>query len=627
VSAVVEEFERQLAAWRRRYAGHPEREMVRVLVLALEREELVSVGYREALMTRRLAEIAFADEVRDLIHHALVWVWKDEEMHAIYVRGAILKLGRRWLSARAYLRQLAGAVGGWAASARQHVTFRRAPLARAVADLVTWGGILSGQVPREVRRYLRRGPFRDFCLFNVDAEKTARLAFVRLEELWRMLPATPEAALAECRKMQDDEDRHGRLFALFAAALDDEDRLRPGETADSLAAQIGAVGEAFLPRGRRGAGARANPMGGGGPVWVAEGAPGEDKRRRFRRLLADAGLAARLAARAAERGKGVGELRVAVKPTFMLAYNARDPSVITDPELVDELAQALRGAGVADVAVVEGPNLYDRFYARRSVAEVAAFCGYASPHYRVVDLADEQVPHAYGRGLGQYSVGRTWQDADFRISFGKLRSHPIDLVLLSVGNLEWLGGRCDDYVFVERQAHRETATLMLIDDFPPHFALLEGWDRAPDGLLGVMGCRRPPAPRRLYAGADPLAVDEVAGRHLGLRSPLDSPLLRAACHWFGVEPGAVEVRGPDRPVAGWRDPYYCDLSTLLSILAYPVYVIGSARGALFVPEMDEAAFPPLAPVSRRLRWTRRALQTFLGLRLPRARRPSPSPAG
>ena len=59
--------------------------------------------------------------------------------------------------------------------------------------------------------------------------------------------------------------------------------------------------------------------------------------------------------------------------------------------------------------------------------------------------------------------------------------------------------------------------------------------------------------------------------------------------------------GCDGPLAGWRGPYHDELSTLLSFVAFPIYVWGSGRGALFVPEMDEAAFPPIAPEGFRLR--------------------------
>ena len=55
----------------------------------------------------------------------------------------------------------------------------------------------------------------------------------------------------------------------------------------------------------------------------------------------------------------------------------------------------------------------------------------------------------------------------------------------------------------------------------------------------------------------------------------------------------------------------------LSILALPVYVWGSGRGTLFVPEMDEQAFPPLQPAGKLLRLERAAMQRLLGLRHPR----------
>ena len=55
MGAIYEQFEVELAALRRREAGRPRREMVHLLLLALEREEIVSVGYREAMIARRLA--------------------------------------------------------------------------------------------------------------------------------------------------------------------------------------------------------------------------------------------------------------------------------------------------------------------------------------------------------------------------------------------------------------------------------------------------------------------------------------------------------------------------------------------------------------------------------------------
>jgi hypothetical protein len=149
--------------------------------------------------------------------------------------------------------------------------------------------------------------------------------------------------------------------------------------------------------------------------------------------------------------------------------------------------------------VVEGRNIYDEFFENRSVGEVARYFGIGSGDYRLVDGSAEQVPHSYYRGMAQYTISRTWSDADFRITFGKMRSHPIELAYLSTGNVEWMGARCDEFMFPERQAERPTAIMMLLDEFPPHYALLDAYDSAADGLIGVMGCPRPKSPKRLYA--------------------------------------------------------------------------------------------------------------------------------
>src|SRR5262249_5688226 len=217
--------------------------------------------------------------------------------------------------------------------------------------------------------------------------------------------------------------------------------------------------------------------------------------------------------------------------------------------------------------------------------------GIHSPYFRLVDGSEEQIPHSYFRGFAQYSVARKWKEADFRISFGKMRSHPVELAYLTVGNVEWMGGRCDEFIFAERQAQRETAIMMLLDEFPPQFAILDAYASAADGLVGVMGCPRPKQPMRFYAGVDALAVDVVAARHMGVEDTCKSSVLRAACHWFGDPTGHIEVVGPDEPLKAWRDPYHNELSTMLSLLAFPVYVIGSGRGSMFLPEMDQSAFP------------------------------------
>jgi len=217
--------------------------------------------------------------------------------------------------------------------------------------------------------------------------------------------------------------------------------------------------------------------------------------------------------------------------------------------------------------------------------------------------------------MAQYTVGRTWKDAELRISFAKLRTDPIQMAHLTVANLEAIGAGCEEFLFMDRKAPREAAIMTLVGDFPPDIALLEGRGAGADGLIGAMGTNNPRAWGRLYAASDALALDLVAARHLG-SDPRDSGILRAACHWFGDPSARVDVIGPSEALAGWRHPRYSDWTALLAFFAYPVFVLASGRGAIFAPAMDEAAFPPRGKVGPALRLARRAMRALLGLRQP-----------
>jgi hypothetical protein len=156
--------------------------------------------------------------------------------------------------------------------------------------------------------------------------------------------------------------------------------------------------------------------------------------------------------------------------------------------------------------------------------------------------------------------------------------------------------------------------MMLLDEFPPHFALIDAYDSASDGLLGMMSCPRPKRPQRFYAGQDALSVDMVAARHQGLPDVENAGLICTARQWFGNPAKEIEVVGQDESIKDWRGPYHNEWSTLLSLLARPVYEFGSSRGAAFVPEMDEEIFPLNEPEGFILRMRRRSLQAFLGIR-------------
>ncbi len=612
---VFREAEAELDAVLRRYAGRPRAAFLRLMLMALEREQIVSLAYRQSVIAARLKRMPIPDGVRGLIEHAVVWVWKDEEMHTVYARGALMQMGRGSVRLRALVEQAGGAVAGWATGVLHHSSWHLAPVARAAASLVVLAGRAGGRMPPEVGKLLKFGPFRDFCLLNADLELASGLCWDTLIRLAAGQPDLGPETLVEFWRVVEDEDRHRRVFEAVAAALAADDRLADGAGYESLAGQIAAVGHSFLPRGLRTV-AAGQPIGSGGRVWCREGAAGEDAVSALRHTLAACDLADRLRARAAAVGKPLAGMRVTIKGCFMLGTHRADPSPIVAPTLAEELARYFRGLGVGRVTLAEARYVYDRFYHNRGVADVARYFGFDSPLYDLADLSADQVPHAHARGLGSTSVGRAWAAADFRVSLAKLRSHPVEQVLLALGNLEGVGGRTDDHIFADRVADRPTALMALLDEFPPHYAVLDAYATAADGLAGMMGCGRPVAARRFYAGADVLAVDGVAARHVGVTDPAASGLLRAAGHWFGGWPAGVEVVGTDARIAGWRGPQATDLRALLSLLALPVYVWGSGRGSLFMPAMDEAAFPPKRAAGPVVRLGRRVTRAVLGLPSP-----------
>jgi hypothetical protein len=247
MSDIHREFERHLAGWQRCYAGRPKRELVRLYLLALEREENVAVAYSERVLGQRLAALPVTGDVRELFRSALRQIWEDEEEHVAYVRAALQKLGNPVLRVRAFLQQTAGMTGGWTVAVRQHKRWAEAPLSRAAATLLLWAGGVSGRVPRAVRRHLDYCSFRDFCSYNVHTEGTAWRCWQRLTELAEQVPALCGQHVKDFRRIAGDEDRHRQVFTILADTLGDGDRLRTEVTPENVSARLEAARQEARP--------------------------------------------------------------------------------------------------------------------------------------------------------------------------------------------------------------------------------------------------------------------------------------------------------------------------------------------------------------------------------------------
>jgi hypothetical protein len=605
-----------LDRWRAEFVGRPRLERQRLLLLALEREQVVAVAYREQAVAGRVAALDMDADARSCIRQTLVWIWKDEQLHAEFIRGALLREGRLASDLVVYARQLQGALSGWTSATSNHRDARTAPFRAGAASVLVAVGALTGQVPPVLRRELRYQTFRHYCRLNVALESSAELAYRRLVEICQ-----DPAERASFERIRDDEARHASAFGLLAAALGEDDRLQAPDAVPQLVAGLGTISPWFVPAHLRAAG---RPGGAGeGPTGPAP-TPGPRPRRFASRQAvavrcgrADQDRAAVLEECLDRAGLGemaAGAASAAVRASFMLGYDRRDRSNVSSPEMVELLARYLRRHGVTDVAVLEAPTVYGNDYAHRSVAEVADYFGFVSPTYRVVDVSQDLEAFTYERGFVEHAISRTWRAADVRVVMPKLRTAPTDFAHLSLCTLEGTGGRIDDTVYAGRQVDYRSATMMVLDVAPPDFSVVEGWGPVADGPFGVMGCHRPAPLRCVYAGADALSVDEVVLADLGVGDPRRAPVLQMAYHWFGLAPAPVVVDGERPDLHGeLRGAHASPWWRALGLLSGPVYVYLSQGGRVFVPAFDTAAFPSRQPIGAGLRALQWATQRAFGL--------------
>jgi hypothetical protein len=613
VTPLMTSMREQLRSIEKKFIAQPEAEMKHLLLLALEREEIVAVGYRDSLVQHRLSRMPISDDIRDIIRHAMIWVWQDEEMHVVYARGVIAQLKNRLLSLKAVVRETQGIIGGWGSSLEQHVSFREAPIARSLSTILMLLGKLSGAVPKEVRDYIQLRPFREYCLFNVAAEMTAALVYDRMIHLAEKL-GLPENSINTLIKVREDEVRHERIFTIFSECLTTKDELSPEWSIEKLIEKIGEIDPAYLSRFAREQLTQSNHLvGSGGRVIVRSGSILSDKISVFKSALDASDLTEQIHQSSRALGKTIADLKVVIKPTFMMSYSHKDPSPAIDPELLHSLTGYLKTLGVASITIIESPKVYETFFKNREVISVAEEFGFAGHHCTIEDCSKNLIQYQFPRGLGGTAVSKTWGEADFRINFSKMRSHPIERALLTLGNTEGLGHHWTDFLFVEREASYQTAILMIHDQFPAQFTILDGYAHCPDGPLGVMGSTNPKHPMRIYAGRDPLSIDLTAARHMGLSNPLESPLLRSAVYWFGDPRERLTIDGCDSEISEWKGPCHNDFTALFSLAAQITYQRCSGRGAVFVPEMDPKLYPPIEPSSLPVTIGRKIIQRVFGL--------------
>ena len=259
----------------------------------------------------------------------------------------------------------------------------------------------------------------------------------------------------------------------------------------------------------------------------------DDKFRALDRVLDETGFDGLAEARLAESGKPRKEMLIAIKPNFMFAYDKRDHTTYTDPELVHRLVRRLRDRGFETIRVVEAQSTYGEYFDKRGVREVADYLGYdGSAGYQVADMTlDATEQRNFGPHLGLHPVSSTWRDADLRISFAKNKTHAYSFYTLTLKNI--YGALPLANKFKEYHCNRDIyhTTMEYLTAFPVHYGLVDAHVSA-DGPFGIFADPGPNLTKTVIGGGDLVAVDWVAATKMGL-DPMISKYMKLAVDLFG----------------------------------------------------------------------------------------------
>ncbi len=275
----------------------------------------------------------------------------------------------------------------------------------------------------------------------------------------------------------------------------------------------------------------------------------EDKFRALDRVLDDTGFDNLVAEKLVKSGKERSNFSVAIKPNFMFAYDRRDRTTYTDPELVEHLVRRLRALKFESIYVVEAQSTYGEYFDKRSVREVAGYLGYDErAGYRIIDMTEDADEKRHlGSSLGYHPVSKVWRDADFRISFAKNKTHAYAYYTLTLKNI--YGALPLANKFKEYHCDRDiyNTTIEYLSAFPVDYGLVDGYLSA-DGPFGIFADPTPNETQTVIGGSDLVAVDWIAASKMGI-DPMISPYMRLAVKAFGKP--EIQLIGDANPYRPW----------------------------------------------------------------------------
>jgi uncharacterized protein (DUF362 family) len=327
-------------------------------------------------------------------------------------------------------------------------------------------------------------------------------------------------------------------------------------------------------------------------------------------------------------GKSKEDFKIVIKPNMMVFVTFDGhKALVTDKEMVEYLVDRILGLGFRDISVCEAQNDVGRMLKNHNVKFVAEKIGYdPKGRYSIVDLSleSEHFKYEYKGKDGKIrtwkdSVGKTWKNSDFRITFAKCKTHEHDWMTLGVKNV--YGCFPDPNKVCRYHIRHEIfdVTARSLLNFPVHFSFIDGWVGS-DGFQGYK-IAHPQELEMLFGGDNLVAVDTEVFRRAGL-DPSKSKILRKAIEQlYNGEPPKYEVRGDSdtrfNQLVKWEnvDDDIVDRIDVLEEVYIAWAFINLKPGAMLI---DYSIFPPKNIVYRFAVWVmKKVYAVFKGFRFYR----------
>jgi uncharacterized protein (DUF362 family) len=327
---------------------------------------------------------------------------------------------------------------------------------------------------------------------------------------------------------------------------------------------------------------------------------GSNKFESFKELLRITNFDDTLSQEFEKSKKNKSDFKIIIKPNMMTYVSHKGyEAIVTDKELVENLVDHMIQLGFSDISVCESQIDVGRMLKNHNVHFVSQQIGYKpGGRYKIVDLTLESLPfkYAYKGKNGKIKkwkdkVGKTWKEADFRITFAKLKTHEHDWMTLGLKNVYGCfprPGKVCNY-HIKNEVFDVTARMLF--NFPLHFCLIDGWVGS-DGFQGYKLANPKPL-KMLFGGKDTVAVDTEVFKRAGLNPKKsrfldrtvaqlsdgqfpeyvvkgdEKTLLKDTCDWENLEDKIVEsIDCLEEVYIGWA---FLNLKAISELVDYNIF--------------------------------------------------------